>query len=78
MDKRVTVSAAKDFLPLLQQCAQEGKPVFLIVDEGGLRREEGRILRLDDAHLWLENHRVVSIERLAAVNGVFIDSYAQC
>ncbi|QOR75719.1 MAG: hypothetical protein IMW88_10385 [Thermoflavifilum sp.] len=78
MDTRVTVTHTKDFLPLLRTCFEDGLPVSLIVDEGQLCRAEGYIARLDDTSLTLKDGRSFRIATLAAVNGVFIDSYSQC
>ncbi|WP_143104023.1 hypothetical protein [Thermoflavifilum thermophilum] len=78
MDTRITVSDAKRFLPMLKDCFEKRLPVSLIVDDGGLCRAEGYIDRMDDTCLILEDGQLIRIEKLAAVNGIFIDSYAQC
>jgi hypothetical protein len=78
MDTRVTVATAKDFLPILRSCSEKGLPVSLIVDEGELRRAEGCIAKIDDVSLTLQDGHMFRIAKLAAVNGIFIDSYAQC
>jgi len=78
MDTRVTVSDVKGFLPMLKDCFEKRLPVSLIVDDGELRRAEGYIDRMDDTYLILEDGRSIHMEKLAAVNGIFIDSYAQC
>ncbi|MCL6524763.1 MAG: hypothetical protein K6T34_08870 [Thermoflavifilum sp.] len=78
MDIRVTVSHPEAFLPILQECLANRQPASIIYEQQGLQRAEGCIQSIDQGRVWLEDGQSIALEQLVAVNGVFIDSYAQC
>lgn len=82
MDKRITLANNNDFIEMLRNCADNGEKVSLLLDENGLTRAEGLIkhMQLDSEQPYfeIENGQQIKCSSIVALNGIFLDDYAQC
>ena len=48
MYQRITVSAQKDFIPMLKQLQQNQEKAALLLEDGNIKRYEGFVDQIDD------------------------------
>ena len=82
MDCRVTLNAKETFVEMLTAAHQSGQKVSLLIDENGITRAEGiiRAMHIGEASPFIEldNGNKVQLNKLVAVNGVFLPAYGEC
>lgn len=82
MDCRITLAINETFIDLLSQAYAMGEKVAMIIDDNGLERMEGFIAtfnRTDPSpFIVLDNGCKVHLDKIAAVNGVFLAPYTGC
>jgi hypothetical protein len=82
MDKRETLVVHASFLELLENLKATQQKASLLVDDGGIGRQEGLVVAIikDDNGTWvhLNNGQIIKLENIVAVNGLFLSDYSEC
>ncbi|HYH14389.1 MAG TPA: hypothetical protein VD794_04165 [Flavisolibacter sp.] len=82
MDSRATLNVKATFIELMKEAKLSGSKVHLIIDDGGLSREEGFIKSIsadnEYAIIELDKGLTIALQKVVAVNGIFLPDYAEC
>jgi len=82
MDARTTLNVKETFIEILKDSHRSDTRVYLLVDDDGLVRAEGFIDVIDtessDPFIELDNRLKVPLQKIVAVNGLFLPEYAEC
>lgn len=83
MDCRVTLNENETFLELLKAYYHSKEKVHLLVDDGGIAREEGFIMNMDDGsisseYIEMDSGIKIPVKKIVAVNGVFLSQFGEC
>ena len=82
MDIRQTLLVHATFLQVLNQLKETHHTASLLVDDQGLTREEGLITQIIEDEkgtlIQLNNGKLIQLNTIVAVNGVFLSDYSEC
>jgi hypothetical protein len=82
MDKRDTLIVHASFLEILESLKASQQKASLLVDNGGIGREEGVIVDIikedEKIKIHLSNGHVIELQNIVAVNGTFLSDYSEC
>lgn len=82
MDCRLTLHAKETFLQLLKSNHDQHTMVHLLVDDHGLERLEGWVKALytdvPQPYVEMEDGHRVGIDKIIAVNGIFLPEFGEC
>lgn len=82
MDCRLTLKTSETFLDLLNASAQKKEKVNLLIDENGMTRMEGLIRAMHNnkgiVSIEMENGDKIELNKIIAVNGIFLPEYGEC
>ncbi|HWI91568.1 MAG TPA: hypothetical protein VNT20_09860 [Flavisolibacter sp.] len=83
MDCRVTLNIDENFFELLKTSYHSGAKVYLLVDEGGITREEGFIVKMDENTvspqcIEMDSGIKIPVKKIIAVNGTFLPEFGEC
>ena len=82
MDSRATLNVKATFIEILKEAHQSDTKVHLMIDDNGLMRAEGFIDAIStdsvNPHIELDGGRKIEIQKIVAVNGIFLPEYAEC
>jgi hypothetical protein len=82
MDCRITLTKNESFLTKLQDSYLSAKKVYLLFDQNGMTRAEGLIKAIfTDATgttIEMEDGLKIALEKIIALNGIFLPEYGEC
>ena len=82
MDSRVTLNSNETFSEIVNEAYRKGDKVYLLVDDEGIGRMEGLIkeIILDKkiSCIVLDNGLKILVNKIVAVNGIFLPEYGEC
>ena len=81
MDCRLTLNKSDSFLKMLQNSYLSGEKVYLLFDENGMTRAEGRIKAIENDTILtieMEDGLKIALRNIVAVNGIFLPDYGEC
>lgn len=83
MDCRVTLNVNETFLDLLKTFYHSKARVYLLVDDNGITREEGFIMKMDEnnippEHIEMDSGLKIPVRKIVAVNGTFLPEFGEC
>jgi hypothetical protein len=82
MDKRDTLIVHASFLEILESLKASQQKASLLVDDGGIGREEGVIADIikegEKTMIHLNNGSIIKLQNIVAVNGTFLSDYSEC
>lgn len=82
MDCRITLQADTGFLEILESCLQKEEKIHLLIDDNGLVRMEGFVYSIrkeaSGDSIELKDGRIINVQTIVAVNGIFGPEYGEC
>jgi len=83
MDCRVTLNINETFLDLLKTLYYSKTKVYLLIDDDGIARMEGFIVKLDEenvppAYIEMDSGIKLAVKKVVAVNGTFLPEFGEC
>jgi hypothetical protein len=82
MDCRVTLRVNETFDELLKACYHSKAKVHLLVDDNGITRAEGFIVKMEytipGGYIELDNEIKIPVKKIVAVNGTFLPEFGEC
>lgn len=83
MDCRLTLNVNETFFELLRSCYHSKAKVYLLVDDGGITRVEGFIVKIDEdnvpsEYIEMDNGIKIPVKKIIAVNGIFLPEFGEC
>jgi hypothetical protein len=82
MDCRETLNANQSFLELLKSSFRSKEKIYLLIDDNGMTRREGFIKDIDinasTPFIIMESELKVELNKIVAMNGIFLAEYGEC
>jgi hypothetical protein len=82
MDCRITLGSNETFIELLFQAYATGEKVAMLIDDNGLERMEGFLATVSatgpSPFIEMVDGSKVNLNKIVAVNGIFLPEYSGC
>lgn len=82
MDCRITLGSNETFFELLLEAYAKGEKVAMLIDDNGLERMEGYLATVSrtgpSPFIEMVDGGKVNLNKIVAVNGIFLPEYAGC